>query len=196
MESSRKFSSFSDVFLSSISANAVAPLFPTGLSFRFNSCSVLFVHRALANWHAPSELMLHCSRLSSTRVQFVLSTEASEMVFWREKQLLLIYSFVSEKLWWMISSIASGARSLPLMPSHLRLVDEDSSLLRAWQSSIPIPVLVKSITSRVWAAWVSDVTRGTVPPEPILGLSDKSSTFRCGTCGIRWARSSQNSEVK
>ena len=55
MEPSCKFRCLNDLFLSSISANAIASLTPIGLYLRPNSCSVLFVHIALADWHAPSE---------------------------------------------------------------------------------------------------------------------------------------------
>ena len=147
MESSCKYNTLNDVFLSNISANTVAPSTPTGLPSSSKFCSVSFVHRALANWHAPSESMSHCGRLRSTRVWFVLSTEASEMVFWREKCENHMINLLSVVLWWsplMISLTASGGRSLWLMPSSLRLVDDDSSSLRAWQSSTPIPVLPNS----------------------------------------------------
>ena len=63
MESSRKSSTFNDLFSSSISANAVAPLIPIGLHHSLNSCSLLFVHRAFANRHAPSDLIWHSLRL-------------------------------------------------------------------------------------------------------------------------------------
>ena len=62
-EWSLKFSFFNDLFLSSISANPVAPLTPIGLLSRINIWSVSFVHRGLANWHALSESMSHRARL-------------------------------------------------------------------------------------------------------------------------------------
>ena len=49
MESSRKSSSFSDVFFGNISANAAAPSTPTGLYQRDNHRSVSFVCRLFAN---------------------------------------------------------------------------------------------------------------------------------------------------
>ena len=100
-------------FVLSTSANSIAPLTPIGLRSMSNFCSVSFVHKALANWHALSESMSHLIRLRSTRVWFVLSTEASEMVFWREKCELHMPNLLSVLLWWsplIISSTASGRR--------------------------------------------------------------------------------------
>ena len=115
MESFRRSSTFNDLFLNSISANAVAPLTPIGLCWRYKHCRVLFTLRALANWHAPSASMSHCSRSRWARVWFVFSTEVSEIVFWRENCETTMLTFSSVVFWWsplMISSTASGGRAL------------------------------------------------------------------------------------
>ena len=112
-------------FVLSSSANAVAPFTPIGLYCRPNLYSLSFVHRAFASWHAPSELLLQFSRMRLRKVFGVaVSTEASEMVFWREKCELDSPSNGSV-LWWnslMISSTASGGRWLPLISRLAKVI--------------------------------------------------------------------------
>ena len=139
MESSRKLNSFNDLFLSNILVNAVAPSTPIGLFLRYNFCNVSFVHRALAYWNAPSESMSHSLRLRITRVWFVLSTEASEMVFWTVKCEYYMYNLLNVELWWSPLMISFWRE---VIPTNVKLLEtcDDSSSLRTRQSSTPILV--------------------------------------------------------
>ena len=58
----------------------------------------LCTEHALANWHAPSESMLHCPRLSSTRTCFVLNTSANAIAPLIPIGLLFMYNICTEHL--------------------------------------------------------------------------------------------------
>jgi len=189
MESSRKLNSFNDLFLSNILVNAVAPSTPIGLFLRYNFCNVSFVHRALAYWHAPSDSMSHSLRLRITRVWFVLSTEASEIVFWTVKCEYYMYNLLSVELWWSPLMISFWRE---VIPTNVKLLEtcgwwqqfiQNSAVLHT-NSSAAQPNT--SFSSELCV--VSDVISGTVPPRPMLGLWDKLSFFRWGMCGMRWMR--------
>ena len=198
MESSRKFSDSNDLFFRITLANAAAPLTPIGFLSKSNTCSLSFVRKAFAKWHAPSGSMQLCDSVRLMRVWFVFRTEANEMVFLREKFEYDMYKILSVVLWQsplMINSTHSGGRSLQLTSRYSRLVDDDSSSLRAWQSSTSIVVLHKArFLTELWV--VSCLISGMVPPWPMAGLKDKQSCFRQGVCGIRWASVAQDSEFK
>ena len=177
-------------FVLSTPANAVAPLTPIGLLFMYSICIVSFVHSAFANWDAPSESMLQCPRPRQMRVWFVLNTEASEVLLWREKFEFFMSNFLSVVLRWnplMISSTDWEARE---MPSSLRLMDDASSSLKALQSSAPTMQLNDRCSSELSA--VSDANSGTVPLP--MRLWDRLRLFRWGMCGMRWERVALDSE--
>ena len=165
-------------FVLNISANATASSIPIGLWVRCNLCSVLFKLIALANWSAPSESMLQVPSSRWTRVWFVLSIEASEMMICSGKCGQIMTNVSSVVLWWsplMISSKTSGERALSSIERFLRLVDDDSSSHRARQSSTPIFVSCDDSDS-------------------LSCSSNKPNPSRWGMSGIRLARSVQVAE--